>query len=86
MANHKSAKKRKRQDIKRNAKNKAQLSEVKTALKQIRAAIKKKDKKTLEGFVPKIQSALSRLAQKGVIKRNKASRLTSRLSTQAQAK
>ena len=82
MANHKSAKKRARQTIKRTLNNKVKNSRSKTILKAIRAAISGKDKGKAQELLPSVQAQLSKLARIGFIKPNKAARVTSRLSSQ----
>jgi len=82
LANHKSAKKRARQTIKRTLNNKVKHSKTKTALKAIRAAISGKEKTKAQELLPSVQALLSKLAHTGFIKPNKAARTTSRLSTQ----
>ncbi len=82
MANHKSAKKRARQTITRTARNKADRSEVRSAIKKIRAAISENNKEAAKELLPKTQGLLRKLAKKGVIKVKNASRITSRLHTQ----
>lgn len=82
LANHKSAKKRARQTIKRTLQNKMENSKTKSALKGIRTAISGKEKSKALELLPSVQSQLNKLAQSGFIKSNKAARTTSRLSSQ----
>ena len=82
MANHKSAKKRVRQTLLRTEKNKMHKSQMRTVVKQIREAIKKKDKDTAVKLLPSIQKVLAKLSQKGIMKKNAAARRTSRLASQ----
>jgi len=82
LANHKSAKKRARQTVKRTLNNKVKSSKVKSALKAIRAAIGGKDKGKAQELLPSTQALLSKLVHTGYIKSNKAARTTSRLTTQ----
>lgn len=82
MANHKSAKKRARQTIKRTLNNKVKNSRTKSALKAIRTAISGKDKTKALELLPSVQGTLSKLAKVGFIKANKAARTTSRLTSQ----
>ena len=85
MANHKSAEKRARQAIKRNARNTTVKSAVKTFEKKVIKAIDSKstaDATTaLREFTSKIMSAVS----KGALKKTSASRKVSRLSTRVSA-
>lgn len=79
MANHKSAEKRARQTIKRQARNNATKQGVKTQEKILVKALDSKAKDTpeaLKAFVSKIAKA----ARKGVIKKQTAARKIGRLS------
>ena len=79
MANSKSAEKRARQNTKRYELKHAQRSMVRTAVKSVVKAIESSDKKSGEVF-KNAQSKIDSLADKGVIHKNKASRLKSRLN------
>ncbi|MFN8370518.1 MAG: 30S ribosomal protein S20 [Bacteriovoracaceae bacterium] len=80
MANHKSAKKRAKQTIVKTEQNKARNSEVKSAIKDLRVAIEKKDKAAALKLLPEVQSLLAKLAQTSAINKLNAARRTSRLS------
>ena len=82
MPHHKSAKKRVRQTKVRTARNTSMMSETRTAIKKVRAAITAKDKGTAGTLLTAAQSLLSKLAKKGIIKPNTAARKTSRLASQ----
>lgn len=82
MANHKSAKKRIRQTLRKTEINKSKKGEVRTAVKKIREAMFKKDKDTALSLLPKTQGLLRKLAQNGIIKQNNASRKISRMASQ----
>ena len=82
MANHKSAKKRARQTEVRNARNTAQRSAVKSAIKNTRTAITEGNKEAANKLLLSTQKLLDRLAKKGIIKSNTAARKTSRLAGQ----
>ncbi|MEE3078689.1 MAG: 30S ribosomal protein S20 [Bdellovibrionota bacterium] len=82
MANHKSAKKRSRQTEVRNARNTAQRSAVKTAVKNTRPAIAEGNKEVASKLLLTTQKLLDRLSKKGIIKPNTAARRTSRLASQ----
>ena len=82
MANHKSAKKRNRQTIKRTLVNKIKVSESRSLIKSLREAISSKNKDVARELVVKAQKYLARLAQAGIIKSNAAARKTSRLTSQ----
>ena len=80
MANHKSAKKRARQDIKRNARNTALKSKTKSAIKNLNSALEKKDTETSASLFKIAQKELAKLGQKNIIHRNSAARKISRLA------
>jgi len=77
MAQHKSAEKRTRQNAKRHIRNKAELSRVKTLIKNVRSA-KEKDKAAAALKVA--VKTLDQLASKGVIHKNKAANQKSSLT------
>jgi small subunit ribosomal protein S20 len=80
VANIKSAEKQNRQRIKRQARNTAQTTAMRTAVKRVRAAVgKKKSKEARDALVLAIK-AVDRAASKGVIKPGTASRSISRLT------
>ncbi len=80
MANHKSAVKRSRQNNKKRSRNKAQTSAMRTMIKKVRTLITEKKKDDATKMLPKLQSTLFKLANKGIIKKNNASRKISRIS------
>ena len=79
MAKHKSALKRARQNIKRNARNRHQRSNLRTALKKFRGLIAAKDGGTAEAAFSGIQKVIDRAVTKGVMHQNTAARYKSRL-------
>jgi len=85
MANHFSALKRARQTEKRSARNQANTSRLRTALRQMREALAKGDKTAAEQVFRKTVSALDKAVQKGVIHNNTSSRYKSRLSARLNA-
>ena len=85
MANHFSALKRARQTEKRSARNRANTSRLRTALRQLREALEKKDKPAAEQVFRQTVSALDKAVQKGVLHNNTASRYKSRLSARLHA-
>jgi small subunit ribosomal protein S20 len=85
MANHFSAMKRARQTEKRTARNRANTSQVRTALRVLQEALEKGDKAAAEQTYRQTVSALDRAIQKGVLHQNTASRYKSRLSTRLKA-
>jgi small subunit ribosomal protein S20 len=80
MANHFSALKRARQTEKRTARNRANTSRLRSALRQLREALTKGDKTAAEQVFRQTVSALDKAVQKGVVHKNTASRYKSRLS------
>ncbi len=80
MANSKSANKRARQNRSRYELKHAQRSIVRTSVKNVLSAVESKDKKVKDIFKDS-QSKIDRLADKGVIHKNKAARLKSRLNS-----
>ena len=79
MANSKSAEKRARQNISRYELKHAQRSVVRTAMKNVNKAIETKDAKIGDIF-KNAQSVVDNMANKGVIHKNKAARIKSRLN------
>jgi small subunit ribosomal protein S20 len=77
MAQHKSAEKRARQNVRRHDRNKAALSKMKTLIKRVRSA-KEKDKAAAALRIA--VKALDQLAAKGVIHKNKAANQKSSLT------
>ncbi len=80
MANHASAKKRIRQTERRTEVNRTRLSALRTSLRKVEEAIDGGDKAGAEAAFREAQPKMMRGAQKGVLKRNTASRKISRLS------
>ena len=79
MANHFSALKRARQTERRTARNRANTSRLRSALRDLREAIAKGDKAAAEQIYRKTVSALDKAIQKGTLHENTASRYKSRL-------
>ena len=77
MANHASAEKRTRQDVKRNEHNHYYAKTTRNAIKALRDTT---DKKAAEGQLPKVNAMLDKLAKSNVIHKNKASNLKSGLA------
>ena len=84
MANSKSADKRARQNKKRYELKHAQRSMVRTYFKATAKAIDAKYKKATEVF-KSAQSTVDKMANKGVIHKNKAARIKSRLNKQVKS-
>ncbi len=79
MANHKSAKKRAKQNIKRQAANKSQKSRTRSVIKAVREALASESMEKVSELLPKAQGELRKMAKKGLIKLNTAGRTSSRL-------
>ncbi|MGD0211816.1 MAG: 30S ribosomal protein S20 [Terriglobales bacterium] len=85
MANHFSALKRARQTTKRTARNRANASQLRTALRSLRESLEKGDKTSAAATYRLTVSALDKAIQKGVLHENTASRYKSRLGTRLDA-
>ena len=85
MANHFSALKRARQTTKRTARNRANSSQLRTALRSMRESLERGDKTNAVATYRVTVSALDKAIQKGVLHENTASRYKSRLSTRLNA-
>ncbi len=85
MANHLSALKRARQTEKRTARNRANKSRVRTALRKLRAALQSNNREQAEALFRTTVSALDKSVQKGVLHKNTASRYKSRLAARVRA-
>ncbi len=77
MANHKSAKKRVRQNAKKRLANRYYKKATRTAIKQLREMTEKTE---AEKFLPKVISKIDRLAKGGSWHKNKAANLKSKLT------
>ena len=80
MANHKSAKKRSRQTIKRNEVNSQVLTKLKTSMNKFSELLKEKNKEDLDNSLSLINSNLAKAVKKGLIKKEFVSRKLSSLS------
>lgn len=85
MANHKSAEKRHRQSIKRRERNRLIKSSVRSALKDVRTAIKGGDKKVALDLLRKAESLVAKASAKGVFHKRNASRRIGRMASAVQA-
>jgi small subunit ribosomal protein S20 len=85
MANHFSALKRARQTEKRTARNRANRSRLRSALRELRESLSKGDKTAAEQSYRQTVSALDKAIQKGVLHENTAARYKSRLSVRLKA-
>jgi small subunit ribosomal protein S20 len=85
LANHKSAEKRARQSLRRNAINARTQAEIRTFEKKLRASFAKKDKTASTEMLTQFMSKIDKAAQKGRIRTQTAARKISRLSRQIAA-
>lgn len=85
MAHHKSAEKRIRQTPKRTLRNRARVSQIKTEVKKVEAALASGDKAAAESALRAAQPALHRGVTKGVLHRNTVARKISRLTKRLKA-
>ena len=80
MANIASAEKKNRQRIKKRTRNQFHLTTMRTFVKRVRSAIDAKDAAKASEALKVAVSEIDKCAQKGVIKRESASRKISRLT------
>lgn len=80
MANHKSAEKRIRRNLRRAAINKTRVSRIRTFVKKVELAIASGDQEAAKGALQVAQPEIHRGVSKGVLHRNAAARKLSRLS------
>jgi small subunit ribosomal protein S20 len=83
LANHKSALKRARQNELRRLRNKGYKTRAKSAVKDVRDALKANNRAEAAAGLARAKSILQKTASKGVIHRNNAARKISRLNRQA---
>jgi len=83
MPQHRSAEKRVRQNERRRIRNKQKRSKLKTAIKKVKTA---PDKKTAEIELNNAISTLDKMALKGIIHKNKAANIKSKLNKSVNAK
>ncbi len=81
MANHKSAKKRYKQAIKRNEANKPLLSKIKNNINIFHSLVSSKKVDEIQKSLSSVNSALAKAVKKGLIKKEFASRKLSSLSS-----
>ena len=77
MANHKSAKKRVRQDAKKRVENRYYKKSARSSIKKLREMT---DKAEAEKFLPKVVSMIDKIAKRGTWHKNKAANLKSKLT------
>lgn len=82
MANHKSAKKRIRQNETRRVSNKWKTSRLRTEIKKLQALITNGDKEAVLKQYPVVQSLFAKLAKTSAVKKSTAARKTGRIAAQ----
>ena len=80
MANHKSAKKRNKQALKRNEVNRSLLSKIKNNINNFHSLVSSKKTDEIQKSFGSVNSALAKAVKKGLIKKEFASRKLSSLS------
>jgi small subunit ribosomal protein S20 len=80
MANHKSAVKRARQNLKRNAINRSNRGRLRTQIKSLRSALTAHDKRGSGELLAPTVSLIDKAVNKGIIHKNTAARYKSRLT------
>lgn len=80
MANHQSAKKRIRQNLKRRAINRSNRARLRTQIKKLRAAIEAGDKKASQEMLLPTISVIDKMVNKHILHQNTASRYKARLT------
>jgi small subunit ribosomal protein S20 len=80
MANHKSAEKRVRQNVKRNAINRSNRGRLRTQIKSLRSALSSHDKSASADLLGPTVSLIDKAVNKGLIHKNTAARYKSRLT------
>lgn len=80
MANHKATKKDVRQAAKRRDRNRYNGKTTRNAIRDLKA---NKEKKAFEENLPEVVSMIDKLAKRGVIHKNKAANLKSKLAKKA---
>ena len=85
MAHHASALKQMRQGEKRRARNRNNISQLKTQVKKLRAAIAEGNVEAAKKLLPETVGEIDKAAKKGIVHDNAASRYKSRLARKVSA-
>ena len=85
MANTKSAEKRAREAVARRARNVAQRSKVRSAVRKVVETVRAGNKAEAAAALKAAAPVIDSMARKGIIHRNKAARHKSRLAAQVKA-
>ena len=86
MANHKSAKKRSRQNKVKNTVNSKYLSKFRTALNNFKGSLKSKNIEEIQKSFTSVNSIMAKASKKGIFKKENISRKLSSLSKQISKK
>ena len=82
MANHKSAKKRAKQTLRKNLVNTKYLTKIRTALNNFESSMKSKNQEDINKSFAEVNSTMSKALKRGIIKKHLLSRKLSSLSKQ----
>lgn len=85
MAHHASALKQMRQSEKRRARNRKNLSQLKTQLKKLRSVVAEGNAEAASKLLPATEAEIDKAAKKGVVHDNAAARYKSRLARKVTA-
>lgn len=85
MAHHASALKQHRRSLKARARNRRNVSQMKTHVKKLRAAIASGDGEAAKSLLPAAVAEIDKAARKGVVHDNAAARYKSRLTKRINA-
>ena len=85
MPNIKSAKKRWKQEIKKRELNSSERSKIRTFVKKTNKAVAESNKENAEELLTETYSILDKSVKKGIIHKNKAKRLKSKLGKRVHA-
>jgi len=85
VAHHASALKQERQSLRHRARNRKNLSQLKTQVKKLRAAIALGDAEAARKLLPETVGQIDKAAKKGVVHDNAAARFKSRLAKRINA-
>jgi small subunit ribosomal protein S20 len=85
MPNHKSAKKRVRQTVKKNLVNRSNRSSLRTAIKKLREAFGGGNVEASNALLSPTVSTIDKMVNKGIIHKNTAARYKSRLTSHVNA-
>ena len=80
MANHLSAKKRSRQNVKHRERNRSYRAFMRSRIKQLRALIAEGKMEEARQYLPQVIGAIEKTGSRGVIHRKQAARRVSRIA------